>query len=392
MKMWKAENSLDPYHDWGTDQVVGYPDKEQKVIQDLQFYNVNRLYASYNKTAAQITSWNQKLYDAQIESLITIGDSSYDAGIFPDQRNLIINAINDKLLNFNNNSAQTVAERFAGVRLNLEPQRMDEWDNGTAADRRELLGHLLDTYTAVRTHLDANSGASLKIYADIGHYFDKLPAPDPANGKVGWTSEEDRDQWYADISQVLDVVIIMAYGLNLDSIERTTTYERGVLTASELALNVKDVISIGTGEDIWQNLEEFNQALVHVETVFFALTAIHSYRYLEHLSPPRLNQISPISSPTNTPRYTFSSSEEGIIHYSGPCGEGDLLNAVADTIDTNTVTFNLADGAYSGCTIKVEDSDSNFSDQLVIPNFTVINAFRPMPLLLFLPGILSEIE
>lgn len=283
MKMWKAENSSDPYHAWGTDQVVGVPAKEQEAVQDFLHYKVRRLYASYNKSQSEVAAWNQQLYNVGIDSYITIGDSSYDNSIFPGQRNVILDAIDTQLLTYNNNYATTDAERFVGIRLNLEPQRMDEWDNGTAADRRQLLLYLLETFSDVRAHLDANDGSNLKIFADIGHYFDKMPPPDPANGKVGWTSEQERDQWFSDVSQVLNTVIIMSYGLSVSSVERTTIYERGAMSNSELALNVKDIVSIGTGEDIWQDLDEFIRALEQVEADLTVDAAIHSFRYLKHL-------------------------------------------------------------------------------------------------------------
>ncbi len=290
MKMWKAESQVDPYHDWGTNQVVGSATKEQEVVQDFVYNNIKRLYASYNKTESEIAAWNQRLHNASIESYLTIGDSSYDTGILPGQNGIILDAIDTQLLNFNNGPGRTPGQQFDGIRLNLEPQRMtNEWDNGTAQEKRNLLGNLLDAYNAVRDHLDANNGSSLKIYADIGHYFDKMPAPDPANGQVGWASEADRDQWFAEVSQVLDTVIIMAYGLRVSSIESTTEYERGALPNAELALNVKDIVSVGTGEDVWQDFDEFLQALVQVETNLNTDTTIHSYRYFKsffNIPPP----------------------------------------------------------------------------------------------------------
>lgn len=76
----------------------------------------------------------------------------------------------------------------------------------------------------------------------------------------------------------------------------------------------------------------------------------------------------------STPSYTFSSSEDGLIVYHGPCVDSNTLYA---TSGSNTVTFDtLADDEYEGgteteCSLFVVDSEGNFSTELSISDFEV---------------------
>ena len=66
-----------------------------------------------------------------------------------------------------------------------------------------------------------------------------------------------------------------------------------------------------------------------------------------------------------TATYSFTSSAAGTIVYGGACGNADKSSAVAGN---NRVTWNLANGVYSNCTITVK-SDSTASNMLTIPKF-----------------------
>ena len=85
---------------------------------------------------------------------------------------------------------------------------------------------------------------------------------------------------------------------------------------------------------------------------------------------PIIEQVTAIASPTSssTPNYIFASTEAGSITYGGSCYSATIIA----TIGNNTIVFNaLIDGTYSGCTIKVTDSEGNESNTLTIPTFTV---------------------
>lgn len=86
---------------------------------------------------------------------------------------------------------------------------------------------------------------------------------------------------------------------------------------------------------------------------------------------PTLTQATPIPSPIsfNTPTYTFSSNEAGVITYGGDCKSTSVLNAV---VGNNTVTFDaIKDGTHSNCTIRVADAAGNQSAPLLVNTFTV---------------------
>ena len=71
-------------------------------------------------------------------------------------------------------------------------------------------------------------------------------------------------------------------------------------------------------------------------------------------TPPELTEIHPILTPGNdsTPSYTFSSSEEGALTYSGDCSSTTTSVAVGN----NLVTFDiLPDGIHNNCSIMITD-------------------------------------
>ena len=86
-------------------------------------------------------------------------------------------------------------------------------------------------------------------------------------------------------------------------------------------------------------------------------------------TPPTLTNPSNIGTTSDTtPDFSFTSSEEGTITYTGDCTSSDTA-AIAGT---NTVTFNtLTEGAHSDCTITVTDAAGNTSTALTIPSFTI---------------------
>jgi hypothetical protein len=85
---------------------------------------------------------------------------------------------------------------------------------------------------------------------------------------------------------------------------------------------------------------------------------------------PTLTQVTAIPTLTtdNTPNYVFTSTEAGIIVYTGSCSS-TTTNAVSGN---NIITLNtLNDGTYSNCTIREQDPAGNLSNILAIPVFTI---------------------
>jgi len=84
---------------------------------------------------------------------------------------------------------------------------------------------------------------------------------------------------------------------------------------------------------------------------------------------PVVAEVTPVSetAETDTPVYTFSSTEAGTITYGGECSSATTVATVGD----NIITFNsLYNGTHSNCTIIVVDAAGNNSNTLSVTPFT----------------------
>lgn len=86
-------------------------------------------------------------------------------------------------------------------------------------------------------------------------------------------------------------------------------------------------------------------------------------------TPPTLTEVTPIGSTEDTtPNYTFNSTEDGTIAYSGSCTSPDTDAEEGD----NTITLNaLGAGTYSDCSLTVTDIGENESESLSITSFEI---------------------
>ncbi len=85
---------------------------------------------------------------------------------------------------------------------------------------------------------------------------------------------------------------------------------------------------------------------------------------------PILAEVTPVFTPTtdSTPKYTFSSSEDGDISYGGSCS-CSTSEAVAGN---NSIHFDeLPEGTYNDCTITVTNGESEESEPLLVSEFTI---------------------
>ncbi len=91
---------------------------------------------------------------------------------------------------------------------------------------------------------------------------------------------------------------------------------------------------------------------------------------------PLLTEVTPIATTTatNTPSYTFHTSEDGVMSYTGGCSSTTTTAIQGD----NTITFNtLSDGTYTACSITITDAHGLRSEPLTLQPFTV-NAKNPV--------------
>lgn len=292
---WKG-SSNNP--EWGTLQVIGNHNKEDAVITDFKMNKIRRVYGSYGSRPvtepAVIAAWNAKLHAAGMESQALLGNvvrSTVDSVLLSQTaRNHLLEDISD-IIEFNNHPDRLDAEKFKAVHLDIEPQVLYvEWDNGSPQSKRDLLIRLEILFTDIRARLDA-ADPGMKLYADLGHYFEKLPPELGGTGRVGWLSQADRDQWLYNLSLVLDNVSIMAYGTNnINHLDSRTSTESVFFAEAEIGLNVKEIEPVATAYGfstrVWTDLNGFNQTLEQVEEtqgLMGNITAIHSYRYLKSL-------------------------------------------------------------------------------------------------------------
>ncbi len=76
----------------------------------------------------------------------------------------------------------------------------------------------------------------------------------------------------------------------------------------------------------------------------------------------------PSTSTTNTPQYTFYSSEDGVVTFGGDCTS---LNQTAGQGQNYLMFQPLSNGMHSNCTIKVTDAAGYTSNTLTLTPFTV---------------------
>ncbi|KKS83490.1 MAG: lipoprotein, partial [Parcubacteria group bacterium GW2011_GWA2_43_11] len=81
---------------------------------------------------------------------------------------------------------------------------------------------------------------------------------------------------------------------------------------------------------------------------------------------PVISQVSSVPSLVDeTPTYTFNSDSAGTIVYGGTCGTADKTSAV---VGQNKITWTLANGVYSNCSVTVQSNGAN-SNTLTVPTF-----------------------
>jgi hypothetical protein len=196
--MWSS-----PSHPYGAVNILGNENKENELISYFGAWNFDRVYTSVGNlpttNPSVVANWNSTLQGYGIEAQMLLGENTW---IYTNVRPNLLSLLQTQFVNFNNSRTNS-QERFAGLHLDIEPQALPAWQNGTA-NKKELLFLLRDTYADVRSLLDNNGNADIPIFADLPVWFDTSP-------DIGWTNSAERDQWFDDIAESLAGISLMAF-------------------------------------------------------------------------------------------------------------------------------------------------------------------------------------
>ncbi len=254
---------------------------EDAAIAFMTLQGIKEVYGSYSHRPKTIPTdiwpWNEKLDAAGIESQLLIsGFEADDPDPLTDaDHDELVGKVTDRLITFND-AAPSAAAKFDALHLDLEPQTLDAWSTGTAADKRAFLDDLLDAYVDIRAALDIGGYAALPMYADIPFTWDKIP------GSIGWADATDRDGWYTAIGAVLDGITVMTFSKDtLTELADATDYERtGPFITGGGTVHVAIQPKVGPGE-IWPTYPTFEGIVIGLETAY-GEAHIENYAFWRH--------------------------------------------------------------------------------------------------------------
>lgn len=234
---WMWTTSTHPY---GAANIIGDNSKIDELIPDFGAWGFDRVYVS----AGTETIFNPNDVAYLNSSLDSVGiESQYLFGLLTPNPITFANQVQSRVINFNN-SRSDPSEKFDAVHLDIEPQGSSGWSSATPSEKRDMLLNLRDVYEAVRTQLDDNGAAEVKIYADLPVWFD-------SSSSIGWLDSSDRDQWFDDIAVSLDGITMMAFERDtLSSINSGVSWEVANFNGDvRIGLNVNEVGPGDTFED-----------------------------------------------------------------------------------------------------------------------------------------------
>lgn len=246
---------------YGSNLVVGNPVLERDCLAFFKLHHVKRLYGSYGNRPvseqATIADWNEKLDCLRIDSQVLIAGSL----VSPADHSYYLSRVTSRLINFNDDFAAQPSRQFDALHLDIEPQQQHAWKIGSGSVRRAFLNDLLNTYTAIRNHLDANGYPGFPIYADIPFSWDKYP------GSIAWADAADRDGWFADLQSVLTGLSIMTFSKDTaPEIDVATAYERAGSLDGFSRIGIQPKVGVvDPPEIIWPDYPTFNVALNELE-------------------------------------------------------------------------------------------------------------------------------
>jgi len=253
--MWFWSKPASPH---GAVNVIGNEAREAEAVAAFGRWGIRRLYGSYAalpvEAPERVAAWNRRLHAAGIRSEALFADGSALSGA---GRAAFLRQVDERVLAFNA-ARRDAAERFDGLALDIEPHAQPRWKAETAGVRREMMEDFLDPRTALRGHLDAQGGRALAISAALAYWLDRLPP----EGRVGWHSAADRDEWFGRLARSVASISLMAYERSAPAaILEATSWERAnfpgrVVTALRARMGVE-----------WRGLGDLQRVLPEVEAV-----------------------------------------------------------------------------------------------------------------------------
>ncbi|MDF7825878.1 hypothetical protein P4B35_17750 [Pontiellaceae bacterium B12227] len=251
--VWFWASSSSPY---GSANIVGNPVSENQTLDFFNGRGIKKVYGSYQNRpvseAAVIAAWNAKLDAEGIESQFLMSENTW---IYPVNHASFLDKITERLINFN--AGRPAAEQFDGLHLDIEPQALTEFKDGTPTEKRDYLNLLRDTYAAVRTHFVTNGFPDFPVYADLPVWFD-------SSSSIGWTGTAERDAWFDAISTNLTGVSLMPFDRGtFSNIDSGVSWERANITNATVRVGLES--DIGSG-GTWPTSLDFNAMMETLET------------------------------------------------------------------------------------------------------------------------------
>lgn len=255
----------------GAANVVGQPERETEALVVFQRWQIGRVYGSYATLPVDapeaVAAWNRRLHAQGIRSESLF---SNPGALTPDGRVVFLREVAERVMAFNQ-ARQRPEERFDGVVLDIEPHAIARWKDGTPVDRRGMLEEYLMACAALRAQLDAMGGSDLTISAALAYWLDRLPP----EGRVGWKSARDRDDWFGRLAKMVPAISLMAYersraALILDAGEwERANFPGRTITALRARLGVE-----------WKTLADLQRVLPEVEAASATGIDLENYELL----------------------------------------------------------------------------------------------------------------
>jgi hypothetical protein len=267
--IWLWDNAAVANHSAST--IVNTPSLQAGVISFLKTWKITTVYGSYSTALstnpAGVRAWNQLLAANGIHSYYLVSQTTY---FLPEGWAAAQNELQTNVLNFN--AASTAAQSFTGVALDVEPDAFagsssrTSWSAATAATRRTYVTYFLNFLQSTRALLNSNGGSNLSLETSLTYWYVQM------DGTIGWSSQSDVSQWMSSMGQTVNLVSIMDYSSNTQSLIQSRYTQNSTLLpagATTIALRYP-----GTE---WSSLSQFWTALQTAESTNTIYCDIEDY-------------------------------------------------------------------------------------------------------------------